>query len=342
MLTARATEEPGTPPGETSWQQVIGVALGGALAVMLVVLAFTWPTKTTETQNTPVSVAGDARAVAALEATLETAQPGVFDLRSVPDRAAALAQVSQRETYGAIVLDDPAAPEVLTAPAGSAAATQLLTAVATQFRASGQEVTLTPVVNLKADDPSGAGMNSLAFPLVLGGMLGGVLTALAIRTPIRRLAAVGVFGLVGGLGLTLIMQSWFGFLGGNFWANTAAIGLAVAATASIVGGFASVVGPPGIAIGAVLTLFVGNPLSAAAQPWQWLVEPWGAIGQHMVPGAAMTLLRSLTYFPDAATAGQWWTLLAWLLVGVTLVLLGHRQHRARARVQVSADAAATA
>ena len=45
--------------------------------------------------------------------------------------------------------------------------------------------------------------------------------------------------------------------------------------------------------------------SAAAVPVQFLPEPWGQIGQYFVPGAASNLLRSLSYFPDAATAMQW-------------------------------------
>lgn len=75
--------------------------------------------------------------------------------------------------------------------------------------------------------------------------------------------------------------------------------------------------------GAVLTMFVGNPLSGATMPWQFLAAPWGAIGQLMVPGASGSLIRSLSYFPEASTAQQWWTLGVWALVGVVLALIGH-------------------
>ncbi|WP_413455766.1 hypothetical protein ACLQ8T_04045 [Glutamicibacter sp. FR1] len=71
------------------------------------------------------------------------------------------------------------------------------------------------------------------------------------------------------------------------------------------------------------TMFVSNPLSGATMPWQFLVAPWGAIGQHMVPGASSSLIRSLSYFPEASTAQQWWTLGAWALGRMVLALIGH-------------------
>ena len=47
-----------------------------------------------------------------------------------------------------------------------------------------------------------------------------------------------------------------------------------------------------------------------------------------MPGASATLLRSVMYFPDAATAVQWVVLGAWLVAGVVLALIGHHRNRA--------------
>jgi hypothetical protein len=73
------------------------------------------------------------------------------------------------------------APEVLTAPAGSAAATQILNGVATQLQTqlsqqiiaaggdpSSVQVKVTPVVPLSEDDPTGTGLAAASFPLALG------------------------------------------------------------------------------------------------------------------------------------------------------------------------------
>jgi hypothetical protein len=76
---------------------------------------------------------------------------------------------------------------------------------------------------------------------------------------------------------------------------------------------------PGLALGAVLTLFVSNPLSGIATGWQWLPSPWGAVGQYMPIGAAGNATRSVAFFDGAGIAHSVWVLLAWIAVGVLLV-----------------------
>jgi len=317
----------------TKWTVALGLGAGAALAVGLVVLAFLWPTKTMATQNLPVSIVGDADAVSAVGSAMEQAVPGAIELVTAADRDAALEQILTRETYGAIVLS-PSAPEVLTAPAASAASTQMLTQLGGQLQAQLQAqaaaagaaaptVAITPVVPLSATDPTGTGLAGAAFPLAMGGMIGGVLVSLAVVGPVRRIAAVTAFGVGAGLVVTLVLHTWFEFLQGGFWMNVLALGLAISATSAFIVGCASLIGRAGIAIGAVVTLFVANPLSAAAVPWQFLAEPWGAIGQYLVPGAAMNLVRTISYFPDADATKQWLVLLAWFAIGVVLTVAGH-------------------
>ncbi len=184
-------------------------------------------------------------------------------------------------------------------------------------------VRITDVVPLSSDDPIGAGLSSASFPLVLGGMLGGVLVSLLVAGAVRRVIALLVYGAAAGAVVTLVLQTWLHVLQGPWLANAAAFGLAMLATAAVVVGFNSLIGTPGIAVGAVVSLLIGNPISGAAIPAQFLAGPWGAVGQWFVPGAASTLVRSLSYFPDADTAPQWWTLAAWAAGGILLTLIGH-------------------
>src|SRR5699024_11165135 len=88
-------------------------------------------------------------------------------------------------------------------------------------------------------------------------------------------------------------------------------------------GFVSLIGPAGIGIGAVLTMFIGNPIASLNKPKEFLVGAWGDIGQFFVHGAAGTLLRDLSYFPDAAVGLQGWVLIAWFVIGIALNLIGH-------------------
>lgn len=325
-----------TPKTASHWGKVIGLGIAGSILVALVVLAFLWPTKTMEAQNLPVSITGPNEAVSAIEDAVAEQGDGAIEFVRADDRDAAVNQVETRETYGAIVLSASAAPEVLTAPAGSAVATQLLNGVATQLQAqltqqvaaaggdpaAAPQVQVTPVVELSDADPTGSGLTAAAFPLMLGGMLGGILVSLVITGVWHRLTAVAVFAAATSIVLTLVMQSWFEYLQGDFWLNVLAISMSILATGMFIVGCATLLGNPGVGVGAVVTMLVGNPLSAAAMPWQFIVEPWGAVGQFMVPGASNWLLRSLSYFPEANNAQQWWTLAGWVVLGIVLALIG--------------------
>lgn len=184
-------------------------------------------------------------------------------------------------------------------------------------------VVVTDVVPLSADDSRGTGLAVAGLPLAMGGMVGGILISLLVSGAWRRLAAVVSYGVLGGLGLAGILQGWFHTLQGDYWANAAAIGLGIAATAAIITGTSALIGRAGIAVGAVLTMFIGNPLSSLTQPKEFLPAPWGDVGQWFVPGASGTLLRDLSYFPDAATAFPWLVLAGWAVLGVLLIVTGH-------------------
>ncbi|MFE5671227.1 hypothetical protein ACFQ58_06390 [Agromyces sp. NPDC056523] len=184
-------------------------------------------------------------------------------------------------------------------------------------------VTVTDVVPLADTDPRGTGLTAAMFPIVLGGMLGGIVISLTIIGALRRIVAVLVYAVAAGLVLAGILQGWFGALQGEFWLNSAAIALALTAIAAPIIGFAALIGRAGIAVGVVTFMLVANPISAAAIPVEFLPVPWGAVGQWFPPGAAATLLRDLSYFPDADMTFPWLVLAAWALGGILLALLGH-------------------
>lgn len=192
-------------------------------------------------------------------------------------------------------------------------------------------VAVTDVVPFAETDPRGAGMNVVLFPLLLGGLVVGIVSTLAVRgSAVRRVATVLIAAAVGGLVLAGILQGMFGALQGSFWLNAAACAAAVAAVAATVTGCAGLLGPVGVGIGAAFTMLIANPLSAATVPVSFLVAPWGVIGQWLPPGAAATLLRSLSYFPDAPMGQQWLVLALWIVGGLALTLVDLPARRMRA------------
>lgn len=326
-------------PQHTPWSRALVLATALAAVIGVVLLAFLWPSVTSSVKSLPIAVAGPAAQTDQLEAALEERSPGTFDFVNVDDRAAAVDAIETREVYGAIVLAQ--APEVLTASAGSPLVSQLLGGLAPALQAqlnaaaAAQGIQLpspivvetTDVVPLASTDARGTSLAASSFPLVLGGMIGGIAISIAVVGVWRRVAAVVVYSVVGGLVITGIMQGWFGALQASFLANAAAIALALLAIAGVIVGAVAVFGRPGIAVGSVLFLLIANPIASAAQPVEFLAEPWGAIGQWFPPGAAATLLRDLSYFPRADATFPWLVLAAWAVGGLLLCLVGHFRNR---------------
>ena len=352
-------------PERSSWIKVISTSLLASLIVAVVILAFTWPTKTMEAKNLPVSITGPEVTVSEFEQSLKDRGIETFELKQATSREDAENQIKQRETYGAIVFTEGAAPEVLTAPAANAAATQMLNGVATQLnaqiqhqalaaktqaltqavqaggeqgaqaaaqleqmkaqaeKASAMTVKTTAVVSLSESDSSGSGIAVAAFPLVIGGILGGSFSALRVNGTWRRFVTATLYAVIGGALTALILNVWFGLIPGDFATLWAAFSATYLATASFIVGVSALTAPiVGLGVGAVITMFIGNPISGASMPSAFLPGAWGAIGQMMVPGASSTLLRSIAYFPEAATSGQWLVLGSWIAFGLLAGVIG--------------------
>lgn len=365
--SAAVTAEPVTPaaPERSSWIKVISTSLLASLIVALVILAFTWPTKTMEAKNLPVSIAGPEATVSQFEQSLKDQGIETFDLKHASSREEAEQQIRQRETYGAIIFTEGAAPEVLTAPAANAAATQMLNGVATQLnaqiqqkalaaktealtqavqaggeqgaqaaaqleqmkvqaeQASAMAVKTTAVVPLSESDSSGTGLAIAAFPLVIGGILGGSFSALRVNGTWCRFATATLYAVIGGALTALILSTWFGFIPGDFATLWAAFGATYLATAFFIVGVSALLVPSaGLGLSAVVTMFIGNPISGATMPSVFLPGAWGQIGQMLVPGASSTLLRSIAYFPEVATSDQWLVLGSWIAFGLLAGVIG--------------------
>lgn len=191
------------------------------------------------------------------------------------------------------------------------------------------EVAVTDVVPLSDDDPNGSGFTAALFPTLLGGMIGGIGISIAVRGAMRRVAATLLYAVLGGGILTGILQGWFGALQGDWWWTLAAMSLSIGAIAAPITGIVALVGRAGTAAGPVLMLLIGNPISGATMPQEFLPGQWGEIGQWFPPGASGTLLRDLSYFPEADPANTWIALGAWAAGGLLLSVAGHATASAR-------------
>ena len=276
----------------------------------LILTLFAWPSAKVGPRDLPVGVVGEQ----------PFAAPG-FEVHRYATEAAARDAISEREIYGALT-----GSKVLVASAASAPVAQMLT-----HAAQGA-----PVEDVVPASPASNALGASVLPLVLGGILTGVLSALAAGGFWRRAGLVVTGSVLTGLGATLIVQSWLDVVGGDWWANSAALSLTVAAIAATVTGLYALLGKAGVALGALTMIFIGNPFSGVATSPDMLPSGAGWLGQLLPPGAGGNLLRSTGFF-DGAGAGQHIAVLAlWALLG--LVLLATAQLK-RSPAQVPALAA---
>lgn len=326
-LDQLTTEDPATagpgdqPAGPTSWRRVIGFGFGFAVLVGVLVTAFAWPPAESASRDVPVAVVGSADATDRFERQLDDTMPGALDLRPAADAGDARRLIEEREVYGAIVLGPSGPSQVLTASGGSPVVAQLLAGLA----APSEPVTaVEDVVPLPGDDPRGSAFAAAALPMVLGGMVVGILMSFLVTGVWRRVAGALVAALAAGGVVTLVAHAWLGVLGGSAWANAGVIALIVAAISLTITGLVALLGPAGIGLGAVVMFLIGNSISGVSSAPEFLPSGWGALGQALPAGAGGTLLRSTSYFDGAAAGGPVLVLAAWAVGGLALVALGRR------------------
>src|SRR5690606_32459173 len=122
-------------------------------------------------------------------------------------------------------------------------------------------------------------------------------------------------------------QGWLDALRGEWWLNACAAAVTVFAVASVVAGLSASLGRIGTALGVLVTVVLGNPLSGVSAAPELLPRWAGATGQLLPPGAGATLVRNVAFFDGAAVAAPLLVLAAWTVVGLLLIGLGARLKR---------------
>jgi hypothetical protein len=298
-----------------------GVVVLVSVLVGLALAAFAWPAARLGPRDLPIGVVAPAGAGDAIERRLTG---DALEVHRFADQASARAAIADRDVYGAIVVG-PQGTTVLTASAASPLVAQLLqqaaagggpAAAPSPGGGAAAPVRVVDVVPADPDDPRGAALTASVLPLVLAGMAAGLLVWLAGGPGPARWAALAAASAAAGLVAAGTVQGWLGLLGGNWLVNAGVLGLTVLAVAATVAGLAALGGRAGAAVGALLMVLVGNPLSGVSSAPELL--PAGAVGQLLPPGAGGSLLRSTAFFDGAGAAGPLTVLAAWVVLGLAL------------------------
>jgi hypothetical protein len=299
--------------------RAVGIAVAVSVAIGLLVSWFAWPAKELAPRDLPVVVAGPAPAATAFADRLHQARPGAFDVSLASDAGAADAALRDRLAYAAFLIG-PDGVSLHTASGASPTVAALLTS-AVQELSGGRPVTAVDVVPGSPADPRGAGFAAGFLPLVLAGMLAGILLALVVPAKGARLIGLGTVAvLAGAVGAGVL--SGLDVLTGPYLAEAGVLAVLTLAISATVAGLASLLGRVGIGLGVLTVFLFANPISAVAAAPELLPQPWGAIGQFLPPGAGATLLRSAAFFDGAGSAAALWTLITWAAAGLVLLALG--------------------
>lgn len=249
-----------------------------------------------------------------------------YAVQEFDSRADLLAAISDREVVGGLVVEDTGIV-VAVASAGSTAISGALSQTGTAVaRAVDLPPTITDVVPLPEDDPTGIGLGGLTFPLVFGGIVPVVaFGAMFPRSDRWKLAGLATFSVAGGLIVAAVLRFWFGSIEDTFWPVAGAMALGIAAMSFILGGLQKAFGNPGFTAGAMVMMFLGNPLAGISTTSAWLPAGLGTFGQILPPGSTGTLVRSGAYFDGAGGTASALVLATWILAGLVLHAVGSRR-----------------
>lgn len=296
--------------------------------IAIVAIAFALPASRSAPHDVPIGVAGPPGLTTQIADQVGRAAPGAFAVTVYSEPAGLREAILNRDAYGGIVVDQQG-PTLLIATGASPAVAAMLGQLGSGMaQATGMPLRTEDLAPPTADDPRGAGLAATALPITLAAILPAIALVLALRREVwTRLAAAVVFAPVAGISVAAILTYALGSVETNFWGVAAGLTLGIAAALLPILGLGSLFGRTGLAIGAVLALLVGNPLSGITGAPELLPAGWGAFGQLLPQGATATLLRSTAYFSGTGAASAVMVLTCWAVVGALLVIIAAVQQK---------------
>ncbi|SDF54407.1 hypothetical protein [Klenkia brasiliensis] len=275
-----------------------------------------------------VGVVGSAQQVTAVQQALDSAQPGGFAVRGLPDAGAADAAVRSDDVYGALVLGG-GAPQLLTAGAHGQGVTQTLTEALTPVaqQLTGTAPATQDLVPLVAGDTRGLSVFYAAFGVVLGGFLFGIATFQAAPQLLLRwrVVSIALFAVVAGALVALLADVVYAAVP----AGPLVVGGVVALLAAACGATAALAfrlfGSAGQVVTSIGLVILGNATSTGNAPAEFLPGWMRPLADVLPSGVAVQALRGAAYFSDAdlvrglVVLGLWAVLPLLAIAGADLV-----------------------
>ncbi|MGO3327792.1 ABC transporter permease [Gordonia sp. (in: high G+C Gram-positive bacteria)] len=312
---------------------LVGVVVGLAIVIPLVLLMFISPASKGSPRDLPIGVVGPQSAAESVDGMLKERQPGAFEVEAYANAEALRSAAENRDVYGGFVVG-PSSQTVIATGASPAVATMLVEIGAGVAAQSGATQTVLDIAPAADGDPRGAGFGSMVMPVFMAGAALGAAAALVGRRR-RVIAAVLPIGAAAVSASAIGVATWIGVLSGDFALEWLALAAGILAIAAPVSGLVSVMGAKGIGVAALLFMLIGMPLAGVSAPPEFLPGIWGGLGQLLPLGATGTALRSAAFFDGAGSLNAAIVLACWIAVGYLFLTVSRRRTPA---VEESVDA----
>ncbi|MEU3501283.1 ABC transporter permease [Streptomyces hundungensis] len=305
----------------------------GTIFVSVYLAAFHAP----RPHDLPVAVVGTTADAHRVEAGLERAISGGFDVRTYGDEAAARQAVEHREVYAAYLPSrGQQGGKLLYAGANGPSVTGTLTAAFAQAAAPESPPPVAQdILAASAGDTRGLSVFYAAFGLVLAGYLFGMMTyqaAPALRFR-QRIASLTLFGALGGIIVALLAgATGFSALPGSFVGTAAVTALMAMAAGGATMTIVKWTGSAGAAIASVILLIFGNATSGGVMPPFYLPDWLHPLSGVLPVGAGVRALQGMSYFHDDGLWSGLAVLAAWIIACVGLLYLRDTRSAHKARL----------
>ncbi|MFE2011647.1 hypothetical protein [Streptomyces sp. NPDC059491] len=268
-----------------------------------------------------VDVVGSGPTTQVLAQTLQDKGAGALDVRTVPDRASAVATLREQGSFGAYVPGE--RPELLVASASSDTSAMAVEKVFTKVAAA-QDAPLkvTDVAPVASGDPTGQGIFFLLVALSIGAyasvaVIGGAGAVLALRIRVLLAAAtslvVSLIGAVFAGPLFHLVDQGLAGVWAISWLYTAGILLVGVGLHTFLRRWTTL---------GVMVLFVMLNFTSSGGIYRPELQPgfFGALHAFWNGAGFVEGVRGHVYFGGHAVGGHVLTLVLWLLAGIALVV----------------------
>jgi hypothetical protein len=307
------------PPAALRATGIVAVLV---VVIAIVAIAFALPAARSKPHDIPIGAAGPQVASGQVADMLEQNAQGAFEITYYPGEAALRDAIRNRDVYGGISFG-PDGSTLLIATGASPTVAQLLSQVGGGIaQHAGVQLRTEDMAPPTPDDPRGAGLAASALPITLAGLLPAIALVLVLRREVwTRFAAAVVFAGLAGAPIAALLHFVLGAIDANFWGVAGGLALGALASGMSMLGLGSLFGRTGLAVGALLALLLGNPLSGLTSAPELLPSGWGALGQWLPQGANATLLRSTAFFGGSGATMAIVVLAGWAIAGAGLIVI---------------------